>query len=119
MKRIAILVVEDEPLIRMSALDELQDKGFDVLEARDADEALRLLNSDIRIDVLFTDIDMPGTMDGLKLANAVRDRWPPVAILIASGKRSLSSSELPPKALFFSKPYNLDVIAKTACDLAA
>ncbi|SIQ02031.1 Response regulator receiver domain-containing protein [Rhizobium sp. RU33A] len=103
---ITVIVVEDETLVRMDIAMSLQDEGFTVLEASDADEAIGLLDTHPEIRLMFTDIDMPGSMDGLKLAKAVRDRWPPVKIIVASGHRHLSDELLPIEGKFFSKPYN-------------
>src|ERR1700688_3632609 len=80
------------PLLRMLAVEAVEEAGYVALEAGDADEAIALLESRPHIALLFTDIDMPGSMDGLKLAHAVRDRWPPVKILVASGKVRLQPS---------------------------
>ena len=82
---IRILVVEDETFIRMDAAEMLGAAGFDILEAASADEAIQMLERDFDIRLLFTDIDMPGSMNGLKLAAAVRDRWPPVGIIATPG----------------------------------
>ncbi|WP_315924189.1 response regulator [Mesorhizobium sp. SP-1A] len=103
--RTAVLVVEDETLVRFDIVDHLANEGFVVREAANADEAIAILETDPDIRLLFTDIDMPGSMDGLKLSVAVRDRWPPVKIIITSGHRSVRSSALPDGARFFSKPY--------------
>jgi two-component system, response regulator PdtaR len=100
-----VLVVEDEPLLRMLAVEAVEEAGFMAIEARDADEAVALLESRSDISVLFTDIDMPGSMDGLKLAHAVRGRWPPVKILVVSGKVRLQPWELPSSGRFVEKPY--------------
>ena len=100
-----VLVVEDEPLLRMLAVEVVEEAGFIAIEARDADEAVILLESRTDIALLFTDINMPGSMDGLKLANAVRDRWPPIKILVVSGKQQLQSSDLPSNSCFVEKPY--------------
>ena len=109
---ISVLVVEDEELIRMDIADFLHEEGFVVYEAANADEAIRLLEIHPPITVLFTDIDMPGSMDGLKLSAAVRDRWPPVKIVITSGHRIIEVTDLPDGVFFFSKPYrHLDVAA--------
>eukprot|EP01035_Chromulina_nebulosa_P042709 gene42709-57821_t len=81
---ITVLVVEDEILVRMDIAMSLEAEGFVVLEAANADEAIDILNSRSDIRLMFTDIDMPGSMDGLKLAMAVRDRWPPVKIIVTS-----------------------------------
>ena len=100
-----VLVVEDEPLLRMLAVEVVEEAGFTAIEARDADEAVVLLESRADITLLFTDIDMPGTMDGLKLAHAVRNRWAPIKILVVSGKERYQSFELPTNSCFFGKPY--------------
>jgi CheY-like chemotaxis protein len=100
-----VLVVEDEPLLRMLAVDVVEEAGFIAIEARDADEAVILLESRNDITLLFTDINMPGSMDGLKLAHAVRNRWPPIKILVVSGKQQPQSSDLPPNSCFVGKPY--------------
>lgn len=103
--RIGILVVEDEPLLLMDAMDMVEDAGFTVYGAANADEAIRLLEKHDSIRVLFTDVDMPGSMDGLKLAHAVRDRWPPVSIIVTSGHVSVTKDAMPEHGLFFAKPY--------------
>jgi DNA-binding response OmpR family regulator len=100
-----VLVVEDEALIRMSSADVIRDFGFEVLEAVDADHAVSLLESVPGITIVFTDIQMPGSMDGLLLAAIVRDRWPPIALLVTSGKLRPGSSDMPSGARFISKPY--------------
>ncbi len=101
-----VLVVEDEILIRMNSVDIIRDLGFDVIEAVDADEAVSLLEAVPGIEVVFTDIQMPGSMDGLLLASVVRNRWPPVALLIASGRERPSAADMPPGARFIPKPYS-------------
>jgi CheY-like chemotaxis protein len=101
-----ILVVEDEFLIRIDSVDMIRDFGFEVIEATDADEAIALLESIAGIKVVFTDIQMPGSMDGLKLAAAVRDRWPPVALLITSGKVRPPRDDMPAGAQFLPTPYS-------------
>lgn len=84
----------------------LEKEGFIVLEASNADEAIAILDAHNEIRLMFTDIDMPGSMDGLKLAEAVRDRWPTVKIIVTSGHRLLSDKLLPIEGRFFSKPYD-------------
>jgi CheY-like chemotaxis protein len=74
---IVVLVVEDEPFVRMDAVDIVEEAGFIAAEATNADEAMRILETNPDIRIVFTDIDMPGSMDGIKLAFAVCDRWPP------------------------------------------
>ena len=103
---IAVLVVDDEPLILMSTSQLLEDEGFEVYQAENADVAIALLSRHAQIQLLFTDIDMPGRMDGLKLAAAVRDRWPPVRIIVTSGARTVEITDMPDGTVFFSKPYS-------------
>jgi CheY-like chemotaxis protein len=111
--KIAVLVVEDEPITRMDVVDQLEEGGFKVYQAPDADRAIKILETNPAIRILFTDIDMPGSMDGLKLAAAVRDRWPPIKIVVASGLRKINMDALPDNSRFFSKPYNVNEIAAT------
>jgi CheY-like chemotaxis protein len=99
-----ILVVEDDELIRMHAADMVRDLGFEAIEASNADHAISLLESRSDILVVFADIQMPGSMDGLHLVAVVRDRWPPIALLVTSGQVSPPASSLPPGARFVSKP---------------
>lgn len=105
-----VLVVEDEFLIRLHAMDMLEGAGFATVEAANADEAIRILESRDDIRAIVTDIDMPGSMDGLKLAHAVREKWPPVKLVLVSGKRPLGRSDLPEGALFYGKPYDMDEV---------
>ncbi len=101
-----VLVVEDEWLLRLLAVELIEDAGFVALQAGNADEAIAILEHRMDVALVFTDVDMPGTMDGLKLAHAVRRRWPPIKIIIVSGKTRLSDAELPSDTRFFSKPYS-------------
>jgi two-component system, response regulator PdtaR len=100
-----ILIVEDDPLLRMLAVEFVKEAGFDALEAAGADQAIAILESRSEIAVLFTDIDMPGSMDGPELARMVSNRWPAIEILIASGHIRLPQSALPPNGRFLGKPY--------------
>ncbi|HDZ72257.1 MAG TPA: response regulator [Aurantimonas coralicida] len=99
----AALVVEDNPLLLMDAMEMAESAGFVVYGAGDADQAMRLMNSHADIRLLFTDVDMPGSMDGLQLAKAVRAGWPPVAIIVASGYRRVEPRDLPENGQFFAK----------------
>lgn len=101
-----VLIVEDSTIIRMGAVDLVLSAGYEALEACDADEAIRILEQRTDIDIVFTDIDMPGTMDGLKLSHYIRKRWPPVKLIVASGADVLEESSLPAGSRFFSKPYD-------------
>lgn len=116
---IAVLVVEDEPLILMSAMDFLQDAGFKVYEAANADEAILLLEAHDDIRILFTDVDMPGSMNGVALAFAVRNRWPPVQIIITSGYARFPQSQLPSGGLFVPKPYQHETVTQLARQMAS
>jgi CheY-like chemotaxis protein len=99
-----VLVVEDDMILRMRAIDMVDDAGYVSVEAVDADEALAILQSRSDIALLFTDIQMPGSMDGLELAHAVHERWPLIKIIIVSGQLKLSGSQLPRDSRFFGKP---------------
>jgi DNA-binding NtrC family response regulator len=101
-----ILVVEDEPIILLATADDLRDVGFTVYEASNADAALRALDSHPNITVVFTDIDMPGSMSGLRLSFAVHERWPPMKIIITSGMKNLAGDLMPAGGVFLSKPYS-------------
>jgi CheY-like chemotaxis protein len=98
-----VLVVEDEALVREVVQVELEDAGYEVIPAASADAAIAILEARADIHLVFTDIDMPGSMDGLKLAACVRDRWPPIHIIITTGKAK--PLEIPANALFIPKPY--------------
>ena len=99
-----VLVVEDEMVLRMRAVDIVEDAGFTAVEAVNADEALSILESRSDISLLFSDIQMPGSMDGLKLAHAVHDRWPSIKIILVSGQVKLSDADKPADSRFFGKP---------------
>ncbi|MDB6147444.1 MAG: signal transduction histidine kinase [Spartobacteria bacterium] len=99
-----VLIVEDEMILRMRAVDIVEDAGFCPVEAINADEALAILESRSDISLLFTDIQMPGSMDGLKLAHAVHDRWPAIKIILVSGQVKPSDAEKPADSRFFGKP---------------
>jgi two-component sensor histidine kinase len=102
-----VLVVEDEMMLRMRAVDIVEDAGFMPIEAVNADEALAILESRSDIGLLFTDIQMPGSMDGLKLAYAVHERWPSIKIILVSGKLTPTEAEKPPHSRFFGKPLEM------------
>lgn len=101
-----VLVVEDEPLLRMMAIDLVENAGFEAVEARNANEAVQILETRTDIRIVFTDVDMPGGMDGLKLAASIRDRWPPIEIIITSGMRWVDENMIPAHTKFFAKPYD-------------
>jgi two-component sensor histidine kinase/ActR/RegA family two-component response regulator len=99
-----VLVVEDEMVLRLRAVDIVEDAGFNAVEAVNADEALAILESRSDISLLFSDIQMPGSMDGLKLAHAVHERWPAIKIILVSGQVKLGDTEKPANSRFFGKP---------------
>jgi CheY-like chemotaxis protein len=101
-----VLVVENEAILRLMAVSVVEDAGFDAIEAGDADEAVRILEGRDDIRIVFTDIHMPGSMDGMKLAACIRDRWPPVEIILTSGHFAENDVVLPARGLFFAKPYD-------------
>jgi two-component sensor histidine kinase/CheY-like chemotaxis protein len=103
-----VLIVEDEMLLRMRAVDIVEDAGFHPVEAVNADEAMSILESRSDISLLFTDIQMPGSMDGLKLAHAVHDRWPSIKIILVSGQVKPSDAEKPEDSRFFGKPLGVE-----------
>ena len=107
-----VLVVEDNPLILMTALDLLTTTGFQGVGAASADEAIAILEARLDIRLVFTDVEMPGTLDGLKLAHYIRNRWPPIHLIIASGRTILEESQLPIGSSFFSKPYDNNTIVE-------
>jgi len=83
----------------------VEDAGFEALAASDADEAIRILEGRSDIRAVFTDVQMPGSMDGLRLAEVVRKRWPPVALVVTSGRTNVVESDLPSRGRFLRKPY--------------
>jgi CheY-like chemotaxis protein len=105
-----VLVVEDDMLLRMRAVDMVEDAGYICVEAVDADEAVAILESRSDIALLFTDIQMPGSMDGLGLAHSVHDRWPPIKIILVSGQLKLASIDIPANSRFFGKPLEAKVM---------
>nr|WP_314262510.1 response regulator [uncultured Devosia sp.] len=112
-----ILVVEDEIIIRMDMCDYLESVGYEVLECANADEAIYLFESGQKIDLLITDIDMPGSIDGLRLAAAVADRWPPVRIILLSGRLHVSEAERPAGSHFIGKPASHWSLDRSVADI--
>jgi CheY-like chemotaxis protein len=105
-KRPVVLIVEDELLLRMDAVDMMGAAGFEAIEAGTADEAIEILEARPDISVVFTDIQIPGSMDGLKLARAIRGRWPPIKIVATSGRLQVRETDLPEGGRFLPKPYS-------------
>src|ERR1700682_1954007 len=116
-KRPVVLVVEDEFLIRMNAAEMIEEAGFQVVEAANADEAVAILEARLDIAVVFTDIQMPGSMDGLKLARAVRNRCRPIHIVATSGLVDVRTGDLPEGGRFLPKPYSPAQIIGTLREL--
>jgi two-component system, response regulator PdtaR len=107
-----VLLVEDEPLVREFEIDVLQDAGFRVLEARSADEAFDMLRGRPDVRIVFTDVDMPGSLNGFEFARLVHQGWPEVGILVSSGKMAPRDGDLPEGAAFIAKPYRPDELVQ-------
>ncbi len=112
-----ILIVEDEPLVRFSTLDALEEVGYTALEAGSADEAMVLFRNRADIDILFTDINMAGSMDGLQLAQRIRAIRPSIRIIITSGVVNLDPMLLPANTVFLPKPYPHDQLLASIYEL--
>jgi DNA-binding NtrC family response regulator len=113
-----VLVVEDEPLLRLLAMDIVEEAGFEPLYAANADEAVIILEARSDVRIVFTDVDMPGSMDGIRLAAAIRGRWPPISIIVVSGHIHVDLAELPGGSRFFSKPYNAQSVIEALQEMA-
>jgi two-component system, response regulator PdtaR len=109
---IAALVVEDDAILRFDLAQTLQAEGYKTFEAADATEAIAVLEANSEIRVVFTDIHMPGTMDGLALSHYVRKRWPPTIIVVSSGRCTPGQEEMPTGVIFVGKPYAPEVLGK-------
>ena len=116
-RRPVVLVVEDEFLLRMDVVDIIAEAGVEVVEAANADQAIDILEARRDITVVFTDIQMPGSMDGLKLARAVRGRWPPIKIVATSGHVGVRETDLPEGGRFLAKPYSSTEVTGVLRDL--
>ncbi|MBB3298857.1 response regulator [Rhizobium anhuiense] len=116
--RHAVLVVEDEPLLMMMAVDVVEAVGLEALEATNADDAVLILERRSDIAIVLTEVEVPGTMDGLALAALVRERWPLIEIVVVSGRVTIGREGLPERGVFFSKPYDADELAYTLRRLA-
>ncbi|TBY51495.1 response regulator [Rhizobium leguminosarum] len=103
----------------MMAVELVEDAGFEAFEAGNASEAIVILETTPGIRILFTDIDMPGSMDGLMLAAAVRDRWPPIQIIVVSGKQTPAAWDMPDRSVFFPKPYDTKKVTDQLHKMAA
>ncbi|MDF2640541.1 MAG: response regulator [Novosphingobium lindaniclasticum] len=116
MKR-RVLLVEDEDLIRLVGADALEEAGYEVIDAANAEAALEILNSASEFNVLFTDIKMPGSMDGIALARLVHERWPDIKILITSGDTWPPKDLIPEDGRFLPKPYRIERLQGEVDDL--
>jgi two-component system, response regulator PdtaR len=114
-----ILIVEDEFLLRLDSAETIESAGFEVVQASNADEAIAILQARPAIHVVFTDVQMPGSMDGLKLARFVRDRWPPIRILATSGLLKVGADDLPAGSVFLPKPYRGAQVVATLREMTA
>ena len=103
-----VLVVDDEFLIRSNAIRMLDDAGHEVVEAQNADEAIHILETRGDIEIVFSDIQMPGSMDGVRLLKVIRDRWPPIRLILTSGRPLPKEADLPVGIPFLAKPYQSD-----------
>jgi CheY-like chemotaxis protein len=115
----AILIVENEVLVRLLGVSTFVDAGFRVIEANSADDALGLLEADSDVQLLFTDVSMPGKMNGLTLAREVHDRWPHIGIMVVSGHSIPETQELPTGCRFLRKPYCPVSVVRHAHELTA
>jgi two-component system, response regulator PdtaR len=113
----AVLVVEDETLIRLWAADLLQEDGFLVLEAKNADAALKLLEDRPDVKLLFTDVQMPGSLNGMELAREVHARWPHILLVITSGRERPTCADIPNDGRFVAKPYTAEQLLGQVNDL--
>jgi CheY-like chemotaxis protein len=118
-KQPVVLLVEDEPLVRLTQVDILKEAEFWVVEAQDADEAFELLKTRPEINAVLTDVDMPGSMDGFEFARLVRQGWPEVGVLVISGKTGPGPGDLPPNATFLHKPIMPDNLIAALQDVMA
>jgi CheY-like chemotaxis protein len=114
-----MLIVEDDVLIRLSGVGIFVDAGFRMIEAVNGDEALATLEANSDVQLLFTDVDMPGATDGFALARQVHDRWPNIGIIVASGQSAPQTHELPAGARFHRKPYSPAALVRHARELTA
>jgi CheY-like chemotaxis protein len=110
--RPVVLVVEDMPLLRLDAVDLVEGAGFEVVEARSVEDAIRILETRPDIRIVFTDIDMPHGLDGMRLATTIRDRWPPIEVILTSSNFTPPEADLPARCVFIPKPYRPERIVE-------
>ena len=111
-------MVEDEILVRLTAVAIAEDAGFEVLSATTADEALSVLEARADVRLVFTDVQMPGSMDGLRLARAVRKRWPPIELIVTSAHGPLAADDLPERGRYVAKPYDVQALSQVFREMA-
>ena len=116
---VCVLVVEDEFFSRLHAVNLVNDAGYTAIEASNADEAIAILEARKDIRIVLSDINMPGSMDGLKLAHAIRKRWPPIELILTSGHFHFSDDDMPERGRFFPKPYRDQEIVSALQHFAA
>jgi two-component system, response regulator PdtaR len=114
-----VLVAEDEPMIRQLSVFQLEDAGYRVFEAASANQALVILEAGVPVDVLFTDVNMPGGIDGIALVHLVHQRWPNVRCIVTSGQTEVAANELPDDGRFIRKPYRLAEMSDMVGEMAA
>jgi CheY-like chemotaxis protein len=114
-----VLVAEDEALVRQLSVYELEDAGYRVIEAANAGQAIEILETGVPVDVLFTDVNMPGGMDGIHLVRLVHCRWPEVRLIVTSGRADIPETELPEEGQFIRKPYRLSEMSEMVGRMAA
>jgi CheY-like chemotaxis protein len=112
-----VLVVEDEPLLRLLAAESLVEVGYEVVEAADAGAALKVLQTRGDVELIFTDIHMPGALDGLGLARTVNTRWPRIRLLLTSGRERPSQGAIPEEGRFIEKPYTPSDLLRNVANL--
>jgi CheY-like chemotaxis protein len=117
--RLLVLIVEDETLVRMFLSDLLDEAGFKVFEAVSASEALQVLQARPDVQVVITDIEMPGSMNGLGLAGEIRGRWPGVGVIVTSGRERPGPEDLPEEVAFLTKPYLPETVINLIRQMAA
>lgn len=112
-ERDIVLVIEDEPVLRLEVVDLCEEIGFEVIEAMNVDDAIAILESRPDVRIVYIDLDMPNGVDGVKIAAAIRDRWPPIEIILTASTLDAARVRLPVRAEFFAKPIDHSVVAKT------
>jgi CheY-like chemotaxis protein len=120
-KKTTILLVDDEPLLLLDFEDSLVEAGYEVLSAYSADQAIKLLNLHPDISLVVTDINMPGSMNGLELVRVIRERWPPVRLIIASSQTKFEPGDVPEGIPVLNKPFvfaHLDAVARQLLGLS-